>query len=86
MRNGKTVVPDDITVDVWKCLGERAVEFFTERLNMIFDSEKISDESKKSGLVLMIKNKGDVYEIFITLLLFSPGAEQNRLLLCSVPS
>ena len=29
MKNGKVVVPDAIFVDVWKCLGERAVEFLT---------------------------------------------------------
>ena len=27
MKNGKAVGPDDIPVEVWTCLGERAVEF-----------------------------------------------------------
>ena len=25
MKNGKAVGPDDIPVEVWKCLGERAL-------------------------------------------------------------
>ena len=29
-RKRKTVAPDDITVEVWKCLGEMAVEFLTK--------------------------------------------------------
>ena len=27
MKNGKTVGPDEIPVEVWKCLGEVTVEF-----------------------------------------------------------
>ncbi|KAK3505583.1 hypothetical protein QTP70_021346, partial [Hemibagrus guttatus] len=30
MKSGKAVGPDDIPVEVWKCLGEAAVEFLTE--------------------------------------------------------
>ena len=32
MRNGNTVSSDDIQVEVWKFLRERAVEFFYETL------------------------------------------------------
>ena len=31
MKNGKAVGPDDIPVEVWKCLGEIALEFLTKR-------------------------------------------------------
>ena len=30
MKNGKAVGPDDIQVEVWKCLGENALEFLTK--------------------------------------------------------
>ena len=33
MKNGKAVGPDDIPLEVWKCLGERTVEFLTKLSN-----------------------------------------------------
>ncbi|KAK3507804.1 hypothetical protein QTP70_000856 [Hemibagrus guttatus] len=35
MKGGKAVGPDNITVEVWKCLGEAAVEFLTNLFNRI---------------------------------------------------
>ncbi|KAK3533082.1 hypothetical protein QTP70_006786 [Hemibagrus guttatus] len=35
MKSGKAVGPDDIPVDVWKCLGEAAVEFLTSLFNRV---------------------------------------------------
>ncbi|KAF7644203.1 hypothetical protein LDENG_00226100 [Lucifuga dentata] len=37
MKSGKAVGPDDIPVEVWKCLGEVAVEFLTRLFNEILD-------------------------------------------------
>ncbi|KAK3540325.1 hypothetical protein QTP70_029588, partial [Hemibagrus guttatus] len=36
MKSGKAVGPDDIPVEVWKCLGEAAVEFLTSLFNRGF--------------------------------------------------
>ena len=33
MKNGKAVGPDDIPVEVWKCLGDIALEFLTKLYN-----------------------------------------------------
>ncbi|RXN38888.1 Retrovirus-related Pol poly LINE-1 [Labeo rohita] len=60
MKSGKAVGPDDIPVEVWKCLGEVAVEFLTSLFNKILDSETIPEEWRRSVLVPIFKNKGDV--------------------------
>ncbi|WP_139267336.1 hypothetical protein, partial [Escherichia coli] len=60
MKSGKAVGPDDIPVEVWKCLGEVAVEFLTGLLNKILESERMPEEWRRSVLVPIFKNKGDV--------------------------
>ncbi|KAK3524972.1 hypothetical protein QTP86_011798 [Hemibagrus guttatus] len=60
MKSGKAVGPDDIPVEVWKCLGEAAVEFLTSLFNRVLESEKMPEEWRRSVLVPIIKNKGDV--------------------------
>ncbi|MCJ8738184.1 hypothetical protein PDJAM_G00032500 [Pangasius djambal] len=60
MKSGKAVGPDDIPVEVWKCLGEAAVEFLTSLFNRILESEKMPEEWRGSVLVPIFKNKGDV--------------------------
>ncbi|KAF3699103.1 hypothetical protein EXN66_Car014790 [Channa argus] len=60
MKSGKAVGPDDIPVEVWKCLGEVAVGFLTSLFNKILDSEKMPEDWRRSVLVPIFKNKGDV--------------------------
>ncbi|KAK3552554.1 hypothetical protein QTP86_014821, partial [Hemibagrus guttatus] len=60
MKSGKAVGPDDIPVDVWKCLGEAAVEFLANLFNRVLESERMPEEWKRSVLVPIFKNKGDV--------------------------
>ncbi|MCJ8737953.1 hypothetical protein PDJAM_G00030010 [Pangasius djambal] len=60
MKSGKAVGPDDIPVEVWKCLGEAAVEFLTSLFNRVLESEKMPEEWRSSVLVPIFKNKGDV--------------------------
>ena len=52
MKNGKAA---DISVEVWKCVGEMAMEFLR-----ILDSETMSVEWMRSVLVLIFKNKSNV--------------------------
>uniref|UniRef100_A0A096MBE1 Uncharacterized protein n=1 Tax=Poecilia formosa TaxID=48698 RepID=A0A096MBE1_POEFO len=47
MKSGKAVGPDD----VWKCLGEPAVEFLTRLFNEILESERMPEEWRRSVLV-----------------------------------
>ncbi|KAK3535532.1 hypothetical protein QTP70_016802 [Hemibagrus guttatus] len=60
MKSGKAVGPDDIPVEVWKCLGEAAVEFLTSLFNRVLESERMPGEWRRSVLVPIFKNKGDV--------------------------
>ncbi|KAK3532820.1 hypothetical protein QTP86_032105 [Hemibagrus guttatus] len=60
MKSGKAVGPDDIPVEVWKCLGEAAVEFLANLFNRVLESEKTPEEWRRSVLVPIFKNKGDV--------------------------
>ncbi|KAK3516670.1 hypothetical protein QTP70_021990 [Hemibagrus guttatus] len=59
MKSGKAVGPDDIPVEVWKCLGEAAVEFLASLFNRVLESERMPEEWR-SMLVPIFKNKGDV--------------------------
>ncbi|MCJ8737462.1 hypothetical protein PDJAM_G00024310 [Pangasius djambal] len=47
MKSGKAVGPDDIPLEVWKCLGEAAVEFLTSLFNRVLESEKMPEEWRK---------------------------------------
>ncbi|KAK3513312.1 hypothetical protein QTP70_009998 [Hemibagrus guttatus] len=60
MKSGKAVGPDHIPVEVWKCLGEAAVEFLTSLFNRVLESERMPEEWRRSVLVPIFKNKGDV--------------------------
>ncbi|KAK3512879.1 hypothetical protein QTP70_028949, partial [Hemibagrus guttatus] len=63
MKSGKAVGPDDIPVEVWKCLGEAAVEFLTSLFNRVLESERMPEEGRRSVLVPIFKHKGDVHEL-----------------------
>ncbi|KAK3525135.1 hypothetical protein QTP86_018096, partial [Hemibagrus guttatus] len=56
MKSGKAVGPDDIPVEVWKCLGEAAVEFLANLFNRVLESERMPEEWR-SVLVPIFKNK-----------------------------
>ncbi|KAK3512201.1 hypothetical protein QTP70_000471 [Hemibagrus guttatus] len=60
MKSGKAVGPEDIPVEVWKCLGEAAVDFLASLFNRVLESERMSEEWRRSVLVPIFKNKGDV--------------------------
>ncbi|KAK3522998.1 hypothetical protein QTP86_010502 [Hemibagrus guttatus] len=60
MKSGKAVGPDDIPVEVWKCLGEAAVEFLASLFNRVLESERMPEEWRRSVFAPIFKNKGDV--------------------------
>ena len=64
MKNGKAVGPDDIPVEVWKCLGEGALEFLSKLYNRTMESEKMPEEWRDSVLIPIYKNKGDVQSCY----------------------
>jgi hypothetical protein len=60
MQGGKTIGPDGIPIEVWRSLGDIAIVWLTKLFNLIFRSNKMSDEWRQSILVSIFKNKGDV--------------------------
>ena len=60
MKNGKAVAPDDIPVEVWKCLGDIALEFLTKLYNRTMESERTPEDCRDSIMIPIFKNKGDV--------------------------
>ena len=44
MKNGKVVGPDDPPVEVWKCIGEIALEFLMEIYNITMESVRMPEE------------------------------------------
>ncbi|KAI5098774.1 hypothetical protein C0J45_10913 [Silurus meridionalis] len=60
MKSGKSVGPDDIPVEAWRCLGEMEVKFLTKLFNKILEGEKMPEEWRRSVLVPVFKNQGDV--------------------------
>ena len=52
--------PGRLPVEVWKCLGESALEFLTKLYNRTMESERMPEEWRDSILIPMFKNKGYV--------------------------
>jgi hypothetical protein len=60
MKGGKVMGPDGILIEVWRSLGDVAIVWLTKLFNFILRSNKMSDEWRRSILVSIFKNKGDV--------------------------
>jgi hypothetical protein len=46
MKIGKALNPDDITIEVWRYLGDVAIMWLTKLFNIIFRSNKMPDEEE----------------------------------------
>jgi hypothetical protein len=60
MKTGKALGSDDILIEVWRCLGDIAIVWLTKLFNIIFRSNKMPDEWRRSILIPIFKNKGDI--------------------------
>ena len=60
MKNGKAVGPDNLPAEVWKILGAPGLDYLQEVLNKIIKEEKVPAEWRKSTLIPIFKNKGDI--------------------------
>jgi hypothetical protein len=60
MKGGKVMGPDGIPIEVWRSLRDVAIVWLSKLFNLIFRSNKTSDEWRRSILVPIFKNKGDV--------------------------
>ncbi|KAK3510361.1 hypothetical protein QTP70_005658 [Hemibagrus guttatus] len=57
MKSGKAVGPDDIPVEVWKCLGEAAVEFLPVLVPIFKNKGDVQSCSNYRGIKLMPYNE-----------------------------
>jgi hypothetical protein len=60
MKGSKAMDPDGIPIEVWRTLRDVAIVWPTKLFNLIFRSNKMPDEWRRSILVPIFKNKGDV--------------------------
>ena len=60
MKGGKAMGPDGIPIEVWRCLGDIAIVWLTKLFNLIFWANKMPEEWRRSILVPIFKNKGDI--------------------------
>jgi hypothetical protein len=60
MKVGKAMGPDGIPIEVWRCLEDIAIVWLTKLFNTIFRTNRMPDEWRRSTLVPIFKNKGDV--------------------------
>ena len=58
MKKGKAVGPDELPIEVWKCMGEMGIKFLTRLFNRLLVSEQMPEECR-SMLIPIYKNKGD---------------------------
>jgi hypothetical protein len=60
MKGGKAMGPDGIPIEVWRNLGDVVIVWLTKLFNFIFRLNKMPDEWRRSILIPIFKNKGDV--------------------------
>jgi hypothetical protein len=60
MKEGKAMGPDGIPIEVWRSLEDVAIVWLTKLFNLIFQSNKMPDEWRRSILVPIFKTKGCV--------------------------
>ena len=59
MKKGKVVGPDELPVEVWKCIGKMGIEFLTRLFNRLLMGERMPEEWRRNVLIPIYKNKGD---------------------------
>jgi hypothetical protein len=60
MKRGKTMGLDGIPIEAWMTLEDVVIVWLTKLFNIIFRSNKMSDEWRRSILIPIFKNKGDM--------------------------
>jgi hypothetical protein len=51
MKGGKAMDSDGIPIEVWRCLGDVVIVWLNKLFNLIFRSNKMPDEWRRSFLV-----------------------------------
>ena len=59
MEKGKAVGPDELPVEVWKCIEKTGIKFLTRLFNRLLMGERMPEEWRRNALISIYKNKGD---------------------------
>ena len=59
IKKGKAVGPDELPVEVWKCMGKMGIKFLTRLFNRLLMGERMPEEWRRNVLIQIYKNKGD---------------------------
>ena len=59
VKKGKAVGPNELPVEVWKCMREMGIKFLTRLFNRLLMGERMPEEWRRSMLIPIYKNKGD---------------------------
>ena len=59
MKKSKDFGPDELPVEIWKCVEEMGIKFLTRLFNRLLMSERMPKEWRRSVLIPIYKNKGD---------------------------
>ena len=59
MKKGKVIGPDELPVEVWKCMGEMGIEFLTRLFNRLLMGKRMPEEWRRGVFIPIYKNKGD---------------------------
>ena len=58
IEKGKAVGPDELPVEVWKCMGEMGIKFLTRLFNRLLMGKRMPEEWRRSVFIPIYKNKG----------------------------
>ena len=59
MKKGKAVGPDELPIEVWKCMGEMEIKFLTRLFNRLLMGKRMPEEWRRSVLISIYTNKRD---------------------------
>ena len=59
MKKSKAVGPDELPVEVWKCMREMGIKFLTRLFKRLLMGERMPEQWRRSVLIPIYKNKGD---------------------------
>ena len=59
IKKGKAVGPDELPVEVWKCMRKMGINYLTRLFNRLLMGERMPEEWRRSVLIPIYKNKGD---------------------------
>ena len=59
IKKGKAVGPNELPVEVWKCMREMGIEFLTRLFNRLLMGERMPEEWRRNVLIPIYKNKGN---------------------------